>query len=692
MLRSTFLHLPGIGAHKERLLWKARILTWDDYEQTFLAQRPLFAFDRGISAAAILEASQNALAKGDLDFFAERLPQREHYRIALTVPEKTVFLDIETTGLSQYYDHTTIVGLSSNDGYYCHIRHAGRERLREILSEAKCIVTFNGTLFDLKFVRKEFSELPLPKAHVDLRYLARSVGLSGGQKTVEQKLGLERIQAIKGMQGERAPLLWHEYRLGDRSAARVLIEYNHADTEGMKFIFDEVVRRVLHAVAPPNSIGPSFSKQMNEISWADRKAEEAKNRVYVPPFRGKRGPQVTYRELVEGQNAADLRVVGIDLSGSEKRASGWCLLDGEVASTKSLHTDRQIIQNTIRVQPHLVSIDSPLSLPKGRRTVHDDDPGRHEYGILRRCERVLMQRGVKVYPSLIKSMQGLTARGIRLASLLRKRGFPVIESYPGAAQDIMRIPRKRAGLEYLKKGLGDFGVRGDFHVAKVSHDEVDAVTAAIVGVFFWSGRFEALGNEDEDYLIIPDLRISPKQWRSRLVVGFSGPIAAGKTTAARYVEGRGFAYGRFGLVLKDLLELDGRKVDRDALQEIGDRVHRSPGQRWLCRQLVAKMPSNRNLVIDGLRWPEDHASLIEAYGPAFRHIHIGASKEIRKARYVADGSTAREFEVASRHPVEQHVEKTANTSLLRIRNETSRGGFTARLARAMIAVQRLEKR
>jgi hypothetical protein len=48
-----------------------------------------------------LEASRIALKRRNFDFFAERLPRREHYRIALTDPRSTVFLDIETTGLSQ---------------------------------------------------------------------------------------------------------------------------------------------------------------------------------------------------------------------------------------------------------------------------------------------------------------------------------------------------------------------------------------------------------------------------------------------------------------------------------------------------------------------------------------------------------------------------------------------------------------
>ena len=103
-------------------------------------------------------------------------------------------------------------------------------------------------------------------------------------------------------------------------------------------------------------------------------------------------------------------------------------------------------------------------------------------------------------------MQALTERGTHLTEQLRHRGVPVIESYPGAAQDILGIPRKRAGLEFLGTGLSDFGLVGEFQSSNVSHDELDAITSALVGIFFWSGRFEALGNDDEGYLIIPDLK------------------------------------------------------------------------------------------------------------------------------------------------------------------------------------------
>jgi len=92
---------------------------------------------------------------------------------------------------------------------------------------------------------------------------------------------------------------------------------------------------------------------------------------------------------------------------------------------------------------------------------------------------------------------------MRLTQHLRELGFNVIESYPGAAQDILGITRKKISTEELKQGLMDFGLVGQFEYNKVTHDELDAITSALVGYFYLSDWYEALGNEDEGYLIVP---------------------------------------------------------------------------------------------------------------------------------------------------------------------------------------------
>ena len=181
------------------------------------------------------------------------------------------------------------------------------------------------------------------------------------------------------------------------------------------------------------------------------------------------------------------RVIGIDLTGSEQRASGLALLQavdvGYEAQTMRVKSDSDIEKATIEVAPELVSIDSPLSLPEKPDKIYRD------------CELTLKRRGIGVYWCLLPSMKKLTMRGIGLADSLRSKGLNVIESYPGAAQDILGIPRKSKGILLLANALAQYGVKGNLNV---SHHELDAITSAIVGHLYLRGEYEALG-----CLIIP---------------------------------------------------------------------------------------------------------------------------------------------------------------------------------------------
>jgi predicted nuclease with RNAse H fold len=105
-----------------------------------------------------------------------------------------------------------------------------------------------------------------------------------------------------------------------------------------------------------------------------------------------------------------------------------------------------------------VSIDSPLSLPEGWKD--PDTPCGHP--IYRKCELALKRMGISVFWCLLPTMKGLTTWGMRLTQRFRAAGLKVIESYPGAAQDLLGIPRKGSSLEELKWGLSRAGIKGDF--------------------------------------------------------------------------------------------------------------------------------------------------------------------------------------------------------------------------------------
>ena len=101
LLERTFLHLPRVGPKTERAFWRQGLRTWADLEDVRREPPDLFG-PRSNAWLEAIEASRKALDEGDIDYFAARLPPREHYRIAAAFPKQTLFLDIETTGLSLY--------------------------------------------------------------------------------------------------------------------------------------------------------------------------------------------------------------------------------------------------------------------------------------------------------------------------------------------------------------------------------------------------------------------------------------------------------------------------------------------------------------------------------------------------------------------------------------------------------------
>jgi predicted nuclease with RNAse H fold len=191
------------------------------------------------------------------------------------------------------------------------------------------------------------------------------------------------------------------------------------------------------------------------------------------------------------------KVVGIDLAGSPKRSTGICTLEDDTLTLCTIvHTDQEIANYIEKDHPALIAVDAPLNLPPGRKSIEDKN-GEH----FRPCDRELLRRAIRFFPITLGPMRLLTARGIRLKRILAKRGYRVVEVYPGAAQDRWNIGRKQDGLSKLRRGLQRLGVKG--LGKRMSGDELDAITAALVGQWFLRGKAEVLGNFRHGAIIIP---------------------------------------------------------------------------------------------------------------------------------------------------------------------------------------------
>lgn len=197
------------------------------------------------------------------------------------------------------------------------------------------------------------------------------------------------------------------------------------------------------------------------------------------------------------EEGVNIRVVGIDLAGSENQITGLCFMDESLnTKTKALHKDEEIIAETERFDPDVISIDAPLCLPKGRKSLEKKGPPH-----LRVCDRELLKMKIKFFPITLGPMRKLTERGMRLRKHFEGRGIEVIETYPGAAQDLLKIPRKNKGIEKLKDGLEKVGLKklND----NMTDDELDAVTCALVGKMYLENNYLAIGNPEEILMILP---------------------------------------------------------------------------------------------------------------------------------------------------------------------------------------------
>lgn len=643
LLYISLIQVSNITAKKEEYYWEHGIISMEDLISHVESQLSLFPSDLEREVIRIINEEGRDIEKTAL-LFEKKTGKKDFYRIAYSIPESVLFLDIETTGLSPVYHYITMVGWMINGKYGCWIAGTDPSELREVFQKAKMIVTFNGARFDSKFLQNSFSNLHVEKKpNLDLMHFCKRFGFVHGQKNIEKELRFDRPEDVENCDGKEAIALWYRFIFGDDNALDLLIQYNFYDILGMTYILDKLFFGYIWGKKIPKYGKPKRfynSRRKPHIYYSKKKREAIRDNINARNFNL---DLLTYSK--------SKRIVGIDLAGVINNASktGVCLLTDKYAVTKVVKFDDEIVKCIVDFKADLVSIDAPLSLPIGRTSVYNDDPMREEAGIMRWCERELHSRGVNSYPALIDSMQELTKRGINLSKRLRKKGYPVIECFPGAAQDILQLPRKRTDIDLLKTGLLRLGIHGDFEGRKVAHDELDAITAALVGKFFIDGYFEPIGIPEENDMIVPAVEKKPKTYNR--IIGITGTIAAGKTTVGKYIAQKGFAYSRYSLIIAGMLRDKGVEVGRGSLQKAGDELFSSQKQYALNKEVEAYISGNSDIVIDGLRHYEDYTYWKEKDFKNFYLIYIQASPEICEERY-----EGKNFRDTINHHVEREID------------------------------------
>jgi uncharacterized protein YprB with RNaseH-like and TPR domain len=128
----------------------------------------------------------------------------------------------------------TVVGLYDGRRKRSFVKGVNLEDLPDALEGVRLLVTFNGSRFDVPFLRRAFPRMRLDQLHVDLMNPLHRLGFWGGLKKIERRLGIERSDETAGMSGFDAVRLWAEYEAGDDDALDTLIAYNREDVVNLE--------------------------------------------------------------------------------------------------------------------------------------------------------------------------------------------------------------------------------------------------------------------------------------------------------------------------------------------------------------------------------------------------------------------------------------------------------------------------
>jgi uncharacterized protein YprB with RNaseH-like and TPR domain len=230
MLKNSFIHIPGIGTNTERQLWDSGLSCWEQLE----SGNPHRIFPKRYEKIfAYTKESLEQLNNKNPKYFSDLMPPKEHWRLFPHFRSGTAYLDIETTGISMYGFEITTIALYDGCSIRYYVKDQNLETFMDDIQNYDVIVTYNGKVFDVPFIEKQFGNR-LDQSHIDLRYILKSLGYTGGLKMCEMALGIDRGD-LDGVDGYFAVLLWLDYQQNNNEKAlETLLAYNIEDVVNLE--------------------------------------------------------------------------------------------------------------------------------------------------------------------------------------------------------------------------------------------------------------------------------------------------------------------------------------------------------------------------------------------------------------------------------------------------------------------------
>lgn len=240
MITSNFKIIKGIKEKTEKKIKEQGINNWDE----FLKRTEI----KGISKKQLtkykheIRIIKKAVENKDHEKLAELIPKKHHWQLYKKFMEEAIYLDLEK-------DRKGITIISISDGENTKTLLRGKNLCKETIKEAfkrgKILISYNGSSYDLPTIKKEYG-IEWKGPHIDLKPLAEKLGMKGGLKSIEKKLGITRkYETITTIRKGEPALLYRMWKGSkDDYYGELLLEYNQADTENLEIITKKIIKKL----------------------------------------------------------------------------------------------------------------------------------------------------------------------------------------------------------------------------------------------------------------------------------------------------------------------------------------------------------------------------------------------------------------------------------------------------------------
>ena len=149
--------------------------------------------------------------------------------------QSTAYQDVELTGLDGYSNTITTVVLSDGHAIFQYVNGEKRDDIKEDIARCRGHCDLLCKYLGIPLIGN-YLRISMYQTHIDLRYIQKNPGYSGGSKRCDRQMGLERGGG-DGVDGYFAVLLWEKDRsTGNRQTLETFLAYNYQDAVNLEIL------------------------------------------------------------------------------------------------------------------------------------------------------------------------------------------------------------------------------------------------------------------------------------------------------------------------------------------------------------------------------------------------------------------------------------------------------------------------